>query len=64
MCECAVCLLVRYLQYVSVEEMVYLRDGSGTVISLPPLTNSENTKVYICTSGHRMLISWCSVVGL
>ena len=39
--------ITRYLQYVSSEDMVYLRDSSDMVISLPPLTNSHNTKV--CT---------------
>ena len=43
-CVC-VCVCCRYLQYVNREDMVYLKDSSGTVISLPPLTNSENTKV-------------------
>jgi len=27
------------------EKFAYLRDGEGNIISLPPLTNSENTRV-------------------
>ena len=37
-------------KYISLVEtnkrrFVYLRDGEGNIISLPPLTNSENTRV-------------------
>ena len=35
----------RYLQLVNPTEMVALQDSRGTVVSLPPLTNSESTKV-------------------
>ena len=28
-----------------------LVDGEGHVISFPPITNSDKTKVYTCTSG-------------
>ena len=38
---------LRYLQLVNPGEMVALEDSSGAVVSLPPLTNSENTKVTI-----------------
>lgn len=37
----------RYLQFVKAETMVFLQDKTDTVISLPPLTNSEISKV--CT---------------
>ena len=40
-------LTLRYLQLVNPSEMVALEDSSGAVVSLPPLTNSENTKVTI-----------------
>ena len=40
-------LTLRYLQLVNPSEMVALEDSSGAVVSLPPLTNSENTKVII-----------------
>ena len=49
-----VCSYTRYLQYVNSDEMVYLRDSSDTVISLPPLTNSHNTKVCTTTSSIRV----------
>ena len=54
----------RYLQYVTREEMAYLRDSCNTVISLPPLTNADNTKVHsllywaihsLCTIIHSLL---------
>lgn len=40
-------LLIRYLTMVDPSQMVFLEDGTKTVISLPPLTNSETTKVII-----------------
>lgn len=40
-CDC------RYLHFVHAEQMVYLRDASGTVLSLPPLTNCDSSKVSI-----------------
>lgn len=38
-------LLGRYLQFVNGEAMVFLQDKEDVVMSLPPLTNSEVTKV-------------------
>lgn len=37
----------KYLSLVETkkEKFAYLRDAEGTIVSLPPLTNSENTRV-------------------
>ena len=35
----------RYLGFVTPSEMVFLRDNADLVISLPPLTNCEHSKV-------------------
>ena len=35
----------RYAQFVDASEMVCLHDSRGVVVSLPPLTNSDQSKV-------------------
>lgn len=37
--------LSKYLQFVNADAMVFLQDSAGLVISLPPLVNSEVTKI-------------------
>ena len=57
-CVChslALVSLYRYLQFVDSQEMVCIHDNSGTVVSLPPLTNSENTKVCLCLLGRTLV---------
>ena len=44
----------RYVQFVKSDAMVYLQDKVGVVISVPPLTNSEATKVKLtCLPAHK-----------
>ena len=49
-CDILTCCC-RYLDLVNAMEMVHLRDSTGAVLSLPPLTNSELSKVY-CNVCH------------
>ena len=48
-CVCVSC--DRYVQLVDLSAMVYLQDSKDTVLSLPPITNCEESKVRKMVAG-------------